>query len=124
MSSAAAPAFELESPAISVEPRMVIVSHSGEVLAVSNCVLRLEEPAAMYIPRCDVRMSGLRPNGRVIDCPRRGRIRFFDIALASGVTRDAAFEIVEPLGGHGRLAGRLAFEAGVVDHIESMHAGV
>lgn len=123
--SIAAPGLAGAGLATSVEPRMVIVSHGGETVAMSTCVLRLDQPPgapALFLPRADVRMALLEPSGRVDDCPVRGKVRYWTLTIGGRRVEDAAVSLDEPSAVCSRMGDHIAFDPEKVDEVETVAA--
>jgi len=104
-------------------PQPMSVTASGEVIAESSNVLRLNEdgsPGRFYFPRGDVKMEMLQPSDKTSECPFKGTARYFDVVLKDGVLHDAVWSYEEPFDEHRDLKGRLAFYD---DKVPQLHIG-
>lgn len=102
------------APQIAVEPRFVVASHGGQVLAASSCALRVTTALGgelYYFPRADVREEWLE-SGQDLK-----RARFFSLRAGGRLVRRAAWMLLEPRPDARALAGRVAFDADKIDRI-------
>lgn len=108
---------------VRVEPRLVIVSHAAEMIAVSSCALRLDQPnrrAVFYIPRGDVRMELLTPSETREYCPFRGEAVFWSANVRGRSVADAAWTYPSPFEDAARLADHFAFSDDLLDEVSVM----
>ncbi len=94
---------------IETNPKRVVVTLRGQVLADSRAALTLQEaryPAVQYIPREDVDMAQLTRTTHTTYCPYKGECAYYslpggDARAANGVwSYEAPYPAVEAIKGH------------------------
>jgi uncharacterized protein (DUF427 family) len=112
---------------ITVEPnpRRVIVSVGGRVIADSRHVLTLREaayPAVHYIPRVDVDMTLLQRTDQATYCPYKGDCAYYSIPLGGARSANAVWTYEAPYAAVSEIKDHLAFYPDRVDAIEEQAA--
>lgn len=93
-------------------PRRVVVTANGRVLADTTAALALREasyPPVQYIPRGDVDMSRLRATDHATHCPYKGDCSYFSIPELGARGDNAVWSYVSPYPAVADIAGHLAF---------------
>ena len=108
---------------ITVEPnpKRVIVTVAGRVIADSRHALTLREaayPAAQYIPRGDVDMTLLQRTDQATYCPYKGDCAYYSIPLGGARSANAVWTYEAPYAAVSQIKGHLAFYPDRVDAIE------
>jgi uncharacterized protein (DUF427 family) len=117
MSDTAAPARKILIPGpdhpitVTLNPRRVVVSANGKVIADTTAALTLQEasyPAVQYIPRADADLTALERSDHHSYCPYKGEASYFSIP---GLDRgeDAIWTYEAPYDAVAGIAGHLAF---------------
>lgn len=99
---------------ISRNPRRVVVTLAGRVLADSTAALTLREasyPPVQYIPRADVDMRRLVASDRATYCPYKGDCGYFSIPELGARGVNAVWTYATPYPAVAEIAGHLAFYA-------------
>jgi uncharacterized protein (DUF427 family) len=102
-------------------PRRVVVSIGGRVLADSRDALILREAgysAVQYIPRKDVDMTLLEPSAHTTYCPYKGDCAYFSIPSGGKRAIDAVWTYEAPYDAVAAIRNCLAFYPNRVDAIE------
>lgn len=102
-------------------PRRVVVSAGGKVIADTTRALTLREstyPAAQYIPREDVDMAQLVRTDHSTYCPYKGDCSYYSIAAAGERGVNAVWTYETPYEAVAAIAGHVAFYPNRVDSIE------
>jgi uncharacterized protein (DUF427 family) len=102
-------------------PRRVVVSIGGRVLADSRDALILREagyPAVQYIPRKDVDMTPLERSAHATYCPYKGDCAYFSIPSGGERAIDAVWTYEAPYDAVAAIGNCLAFYPNRVDAIE------
>lgn len=89
-----------------------VVRAGGAVIGESSRALELIEgdfPPVIYFPRKDLGMAFLDRSETTSVCPHKGQASYFDIAIKSGVIRDAGWSYETPIAGAERIADHIAF---------------
>lgn len=97
---------------IARNPRRVVVTVSGRVLADTTAALVLREasyPPVQYIPRGDVEMSRLTATDHATYCPYKGDCSYFSIPELGARGDNAVWSYVTPYPAVAEIAGHLAF---------------
>jgi uncharacterized protein (DUF427 family) len=107
---------------ITVEPnpRRVVVTLGGEVIASTTRALALREagyPAVQYVPREDVNMAVLSRTDTHTYCPYKGEAAYFSIAAGAARSVDAVWTYEAPYDSVAVIKDHLAFYPGRVDTI-------
>jgi uncharacterized protein (DUF427 family) len=103
-------------------PRRVIVSVAGRVIADTREALTLQEahyPPVQYIPRKDVDMTLLTRTDRITYCPYKGDAAYFSIPVGGERSVDAVWTYETPYAAVTDIKDHLAFYPERVDAIES-----
>jgi uncharacterized protein (DUF427 family) len=106
---------------VEANPKRVIVTVAGRVIADSRNALTLREaayPAAQYIPRGDVDMSLLQRTAQVTYCPYKGDCAYYSIPLGGARSANAVWTYEAPYAAVGEIKDHLAFYPDRVDAIE------
>lgn len=93
-------------------PRRVVVTVNGRVLADTTAALALREasyPPVHYIPRTDVDMSRLNATDHATYCPYKGDCRYFSIPELGARGDNAVWSYGVPYPAVADIAGHLAF---------------
>jgi uncharacterized protein (DUF427 family) len=102
-------------------PRRVVVSIGGRVLADSRDALTLREagyPAVQYIPRKDVDMTLLERSAHATYCPYKGDCAYFSIPSGEERAINAVWTYEAPYDAVAAIRNCLAFYPDRVDAIE------
>ena len=94
-----------------------VVRADGAVIGESTRAVRVVEadgPGAIYFPRDDLGMAFLEGSGGMLPGAALGDARLFNIVTTDGVITDAAWSYEAPRPGAERIAGLIAFDAGLV----------
>ena len=106
---------------VEANPRRVVVSVAGRVIADSRHALTLREtayPAVHYIPRGDVDMTLLQRTDRATYCPYKGDCAYYSIPLGGARSANAVWTYEAPYAAVGEIKDHLAFYPDRVDAIE------
>jgi uncharacterized protein (DUF427 family) len=111
-----------ENPiAIESNPKRVLVSIAGRVIADTREALTLREasyPAVQYIPRKDVDMSLLERTEHGTYCPYKGTCAYYSIPIGGGRLANAVWTYEAPFTAVARIKDHLAFYPDRVDVVE------
>ena len=102
-------------------PKRVVVSIGGAVLADSRDALNLREagyPAVQYIPRKDVDMTLLERSAHTTYCPYKGDCAYFSIPSGGRRAINAVWTYEAPYDAVAAIRNHLAFYPDRVDAIE------
>ena len=102
-------------------PKRVVVSIGGRVLADSRDALTLREagyPAVQYIPRKDVDMTQLERSAHATYCPYKGDCAYFSIPAGGERAVNAVWTYEAPYEAVAAIRNHLAFYPERVDAIE------
>ena len=105
-------------PIVESDDRVVKVMAGDRILAETTSSVRVLEtshPPVFYIADHDVDMNWLLQNDHVTVCEFKGRARYYDLCLPSGVVWNVAWTYPDPNCGFEVLAHRLAFYPGKAD---------
>jgi uncharacterized protein (DUF427 family) len=97
---------------IAPNPKRVLVSIGGEVIAETTKALTLKEasyPAVQYIPREDADASRLTRTSHATYCPYKGDASYFSIAADGNTLENAIWTYETPYDAVKDIAGHLAF---------------
>ncbi|MGN6463117.1 MAG: DUF427 domain-containing protein [Pseudolabrys sp.] len=97
---------------VAPNPRRVVVTVNGQVLADTTKALALREasyPPVQYIPRGDVDMSRLTATDHATYCPYKGDCSYFSIPELGARGDNAVWSYVTPYPAVAEIAGHLAF---------------
>jgi uncharacterized protein (DUF427 family) len=106
---------------IAANPRRVVVTAGGRVVADSRAALTLREAnyrAVQYVPRADVDLGLLQRSDHGSYCPYKGEASYFGIPAAGERGANAAWSYEAPYPAMAAIAGHLAFYPDRVDAIE------
>lgn len=101
---------------ITVEPnpRRVVVTWEGEVIADTRDALTLREASyapVQYIPRADVDMGRLTRTDHATYCPYKGECAYYSLPGGGAKAANAVWTYEAPYPAVAEIAGRLAFYA-------------
>lgn len=102
-------------------PKRVVVSVAGRVIAHTRDALTLREaayPAVHYIPRKDVDMTLLQRTDHATYCPYKGDCAYFSIPLGGERSTNAVWTYEAPYAAVASIKDHLAFYPDRVDAIE------
>lgn len=111
--------------AIDRNPRRVVVTLAGKVVADTTEALTLSEaslPPVQYIPRKDVDMAALERTDHATYCPFKGDASYFSIPAGGDGAVNAAWSYEAPYDAVAEIRDHLAFYPGRVDAIEERDA--
>lgn len=106
---------------IAPNPKRVIVSVAGRIVAATREALTLREagyPPVQYIPRKDVDMSLLQRTDHATYCPYKGNCAYYSIPSGGERSVNAAWTYEAPYGAVAAIRDYLAFYPDRVDAIE------
>jgi uncharacterized protein (DUF427 family) len=107
--------------AVAQDPRRIIVTVAGKVIADTTDALTLREadyPAVHYIPRKDVEMSALSRSETHSYCPYKGDASYFSIPEGGPRSVDAIWTYEMPYDAVAGIKDHVAFYPDRVDAIE------
>ena len=107
-------------------PKRVVVSSGGTVLADSRDALILREagyPAVQYIPRKDVDMTLLERSAHATYCPYKGDCAYFSIPSGGERSVNAVWTYEAPYDAVAAIRNHLAFYPDRVDALEEHPEG-
>jgi uncharacterized protein (DUF427 family) len=105
---------------ISPNPKRVVVTFNGEVIADSAGALELKEasyPPVQYIPRKDVKMAALKRTAHSTHCPYKGDASYYTITAGGKESENAIWSYEEPFPAMAQIEGHVAFYPNRVDQI-------
>ncbi|MBR0642627.1 DUF427 domain-containing protein [Plastoroseomonas hellenica] len=111
---------------IEPNPKRVIVTVAGQVIADSTDALTLKEskyPPVQYIPRKDVAMALLQPTDHHTYCPYKGAASYFSIPGGGDRSANAVWSYEDPYPAVAAIGQHLAFYPDRVDGIREEPAG-
>jgi uncharacterized protein (DUF427 family) len=111
---------------IAPNPRRVVVTVAGKVVADSRQALSLKEasyPPVHYIPRKDVDMSLLQRTQHQTYCPYKGDCSYYSIPAGGERAANAVWTYEAPFSAVTAIKDHLAFYPDRVDSIEEKSAG-
>lgn len=97
---------------IAPNPRRVVVTYEGQVIADSRRALTLREasyPPVQYIPRADVDMARLVRSDHASYCPYKGDCAYFDLPGEGAKAAHGVWTYERPYPAVAEIAGHLAF---------------
>jgi uncharacterized protein (DUF427 family) len=106
---------------IEANPKRVVVSIGGRVIADTRDALTLREaayPAVQYIPRKDVDMTLLVRTDHATYCPYKGDCAYFSIPRGGGRSANAVWSYEAPYTAVAAIKDHLAFYPERVDAID------
>lgn len=106
---------------IKANPRRVVVTVAGQVIADTRSALTLQEaslPAVQYIPRGDVDMTLLERTDHTTYCPFKGDCNYFSIPAGGERSVNAVWTYEYPYDAVSEIKDYLAFYPNRVDAIE------
>ena len=127
MDSASNPAKAVKFPSpihpITIEPnpKRVVVTVAGKVIADSQSALSLREasyPAVQYIPRADVDMQQLQRTSHATYCPYKGDASYYSIPAGGERGQNAVWTYEAPYAAVAAIKDYVAFYPSRVDSIE------
>ena len=110
---------------ITPNPRRVVVTIGGKVVADSRAALTLQEaayPPVHYIPRADVDMALLERTDHATYCPYKGDCAYYSIPSGGTRTANAVWTYEAPYEAVAEIRDHLAFYPDRVDAIEERAA--
>jgi uncharacterized protein (DUF427 family) len=111
---------------ITPNPRRIVVSVAGRVVADTHHALTLQEgsyPPVQYIPRADVDMALLHPTAHATYCPYKGDCAYYSIPLGGVRSTNAGWTYESPYAAVAAIRDYLAFYPDRVDAIEERPGG-
>jgi len=105
---------------IEPNPRRVVVSLAGRVVADTRHALLLREgayPAVQYIPLQDVDLSLLERTSHVTYCPYKGECSYYSIPIGGERSVNAVWSYESPYAAVAQIGGHVAFYPDRVDEI-------
>lgn len=109
--------------AITPNPKRVVVTWNGRVVADSRKALTLKEasyPAVSYIPRGDVDMPLLTHSTHKSFCPYKGEASYYSIASDGERSENAIWSYEDPSDAVSEIKGYVAFYPDRVNSIEEL----
>ncbi len=106
---------------ITPNPKRVVVTVAGRVVADSRAALTLQEAAyapVLYLPRADVDMALLERSAHATYCPYKGDCAYYSIPAGGERARDAVWTYEQPYDAVASIRGHVAFYPDRVDSIE------
>jgi uncharacterized protein (DUF427 family) len=110
---------------IELNPKQVVVSVAGRVIAKTREALTLREasyPGVQYIPRKDVDISLLERTDHATYCPYKGDCAYYSIPIGGERSRNAVWTYEAPYAAVAEIKDQVAFYPDRVDAIEEQHA--
>jgi len=110
---------------ITANPRRVVVTVGGKVVADSRAALTLQEaayPPVLYLPRSDVDMAQLERTAHATYCPYKGDCAYYSIPSGGTRTANAVWTYEAPYEAVAEIRDHLAFYPDRVDAIEERAA--
>ena len=108
---------------ITPNPKRVVVTVAGRVVADSRAALVLQEAAyapVLYLPRADVDMTQLERSAHATYCPYKGDCAYYGIPAGGDRARDAVWTYEQPYDAVAAIRGHVAFYPDRVDSIEQL----
>ena len=105
--------------------KRVRVIFGGKIIADTTQALTLKEasyPAALYIPRADVKMDLLKATAHSSHCPYKGDASYFSISADGKTAENAVWSYEQPFPAMAQIKDYLAFYPNRVDKIEESAA--
>ena len=106
---------------ITPNPKRVVVTVAGRVVADSRAALTLQEAAyapVLYLPRADVDMALLERSAHATYCPYKGDCAYYSIPAGGERAREAVWTYEQPYDAVVSIRGHVAFYPDRVDSIE------
>ncbi len=106
---------------ITPNPKRVVVTVGGRVVADSRAALTLQEaayPPVLYLPRADVDMALLERTAHATYCPYKGDCAYYSIPAGGERAVDAVWTYEQPYDAVAAIRGLVAFYPDRVDSIE------
>jgi uncharacterized protein (DUF427 family) len=106
---------------ITPNPKRVVVTVGGRVVADSRAALTLQEAAyapVLYLPRADVDMTQLERSTHATYCPYKGDCAYYGIPAGGERAVDAVWTYEQPYDAVAAIRGHLAFYPDRVDSIQ------
>lgn len=110
---------------IDVNPRRVVVTVAGRVVADSTAALTLREgsyPPVQYIPLADVDPAALERTEQTTYCPFKGDASYYSVPAGGERSANAVWEYEAPYDAVADIKGHVAFYPHRVDSIEQLDA--
>jgi uncharacterized protein (DUF427 family) len=108
---------------ITANPRRVVVTVGGRVVADSRAALTLQEaayPPVQYVPREDVDMTLLERTAHATYCPYKGDCAYYSIPAGGERAVNAVWTYEQPYDAVAAIRGHVAFYPDRVDSIEQL----
>jgi uncharacterized protein (DUF427 family) len=108
---------------ITPNPKRVVVTVGGRVVADTRAALTLQEAAyapVLYLPRADVDMALLERTTHATYCPYKGDCAYFSIPAGGDRAVDAVWTYEQPYDAVAAIRGHVAFYPDRVDSIERL----
>ena len=105
---------------ITPNPKRVVVTVAGRVVADSRAALTLQEAAyapVLYLPRADVDMALLERSAHATYCPYKGDCAYYSIPAGGERAREAVWTYEQPYDAVASIRGHVAFYPDRVDSI-------
>ena len=106
---------------ITPNPRRVVVTVGGKVVADSRAALTLQEaayPPVLYLPRADVDMAQLERTAHATYCPYKGDCAYYSVPGGGERAVDAVWTYEQPYDAVAAIREHVAFYPDRVDSIE------
>ena len=106
---------------ITPNPKRVVVTVGGRVVADSRAALTLQEaayPPVLYLPRADVDMALLERTAHATYCPYKGDCAYYSIPAGGERAVNAVWTYEQPYDAVAAIRGLVAFYPDRVDSIE------
>ena len=108
---------------ITPNPKRVVVTVGGRVIADSRAALTLQEAAyapVLYLPRADVDMAALERSAHSTYCPYKGDCAYYSVPAGGERAVDAVWTYEQPYDAVAAIRGHVAFYPNRVDSIEQV----
>ena len=106
---------------ITPNPKRVVVTVGGRVIADSRAALTLQEaayPAVQYVPRADVDMALLERTAHATYCPYKGDCAYYSVPAGGERAANAVWTYEQPYDAVAAIREHVAFYPDRVDSIE------
>ena len=108
---------------ITPNPKRVVVTVGGRVIADTRAALTLQEaayPPVQYLPRADVDMALLERTAHATYCPYKGDCAYYSIPAGGEPAVNAVWTYEQPFDAVGAIRGHVAFYPDRVDSIQQL----
>ena len=105
-------------PIVVTDDREVVIEHGGVVIVRSSGAVRVLEtshPPTFYVPADEVASAVLIPSMLRTHCEFKGTATYWDLAVGTTRSPNAAWGYAEPMAGYEALRDKVAFYPGRVD---------